>query len=73
MNTKRLSVCVGAAAFLMSGAITVPAFADAICKGDVSVLAQPRKMGFVEFAEPTAPDGFVERTKTTTTRALMSV
>jgi len=40
--TKRIAACVGAAACLMSGVVTAPALADAICKSDVNVLAQPR-------------------------------
>ncbi len=41
-NTNRLAACVGAAACLISGVVTAPAVADAICNSDVSVLAQPR-------------------------------
>ncbi len=41
-NTNRLAAYVGAAACLISAVVTAPALADAICKSDVSVLAQPR-------------------------------
>jgi multiple sugar transport system substrate-binding protein len=42
MTANRFAVSVCAAALLVSGAITAPARADAICKNDVIALAQPR-------------------------------
>ena len=42
LNTCRFAAYIGAAACLISGVMAAPAYADAICKDDVRVLAQPR-------------------------------
>ena len=41
-NAKTLATALSAAACLLTGLLTVPAYADAICKNDVRALAQPR-------------------------------